>query len=210
MKKIIAALLVLTMVLALTGSALADHLCAGDYVKFKKNAYAYSEPKSSKKIDDPYIIVSKGSYAKVIAKKGDYVFLQLTPGYYSEDLGNTYEVESGLWAWGYWFKTSDLSECKTEIILVRFSNGGNGKSKPTGDIVEDTVNVCKDHVKADAKVWMHKTPSLSNSYGRALHKGDKVKYRHLLGTDTRGVVFYGIRYKGKCLWVSCLYTHLVK
>ena len=72
------------------------------------------------------------------------------------------------------------------------------------------MNVCKNHVKADAKVWMHKTPSLSNSYGKALHKGDKVKYRHLLGMDTRGVVFYGIRYEGKCLWVSCQYTHLVK
>lgn len=215
MKKLIAALLVMTMVLALAGSAMAETICVGDYVKFTKNGYAYSEPKAYKKVSDPEVIVRKGSVAYVIAKKGDYVFLQLTPGYLNEDLGNTYEVATGLWAWGYWFKKDVLDTVKKDYhkyISVVFGNGGNGKSKPDTQfgIVKDTVNTNKCHVKATAKVWMHYTPSLSNSYGKALHKDDKVKYRHVIGLDTRGIPFYGIRYSGKNLFVSSAYSKLVK
>lgn len=242
MKKLVAALLVLTMVLALTGAAFAEtvsnKICVGDYVKFTKNGYAYDAPRASKKISGPEVIVRKGSVAKVLAKKGSYVFLQLTPGYFDKDLGNTLEVDTGVWAWGFWFKTSVLGNTKSTSILVTFSNGGVGKSKAvqvyndTGDItldwlkknldeedyyialaVMDDIRLsddCKKHVEAKAKVWMHKTPSLSNNYGKALHKGDKVKYRRVWGRDTREVIFYGIRYSGKCLWVSAAYTKIVK
>jgi hypothetical protein len=218
MKKLIAALLVMTMVLALAGSAMAEHICVGDFVKFTKNGYAYSEPKAYKKVSDPEVIVTKGSVAYVIAKKGDYVFLQLTPGYLTEDLGNTYEVATGLWAWGYWFKKSVLDTVKKDYhkeIKVVFGNGGNGKSKVLGKNIPDAgltqlTDSCKKHVKATAKVWMHYNPSLSSSYGRALHKDDKVTYRRVYGMDTRGQLFWGIKYKGKCLYVSGAYSKVVK
>ena len=218
MKKLVAALLVLTMVLALTGSAFAESICVGDYVKFTKNGYAYSEPKSYKKVSDPEVIVRKGSTAYVVAKKGDYVFLQLTPGYLTEDLGNTYEVATGLYAWGYWFKKGVLDTVKKDYhktIAVTFSNGGNGKSKTVAKNIPDDgltqlTDYCKKHVKATAKVWVHKTPSLSSSRGYALHKDDKVKYRRVYGMDTRGMIFWGIKYKGKCLYVSSAYSKVVK
>jgi len=218
MKKLVAALLVLTMVLALTGAAMAESICVGDYVKFTKNGFAYSEPKSYKVVSDPEVIVRKGSTAYVIAKKGDYVFLQLTPGFLSEDLGNTYEVESGLYAWGYWFKKDVLDTVKKEsnkVILVTFSNGGVTKSKVLLENVPDSgenriTASCKKHVKATGKVWMHKTPSLSNNYGSALHKDDIVTYRRVWGMDTRGQVFWGIKYNGKCLYVSGAYTKVIK
>ena len=218
MKKLVAALLVLTMVLALTGSAFAETICVGDYVKFTKNGYAYSEPKSYKKVSDPEVIVRKGSKAYVVAKKGDYVFLQLTPGYLTEDLGNTYEVATGLYAWGYWFKKGVLDTVKKDAnkyISVVFSNGGNGKSKTMAKNIPDAgltqLNPSyKKHVKATAKVWMHYGPSLSASYGRALHKDDKVTYRRVYGYDTRGQLFWGIKYKGKCLYVSDAYSDVVK
>jgi len=218
MKKLVAALLVLTMVLALTGSAFAESICVGDYVKFTKNGYAYSEPKSYKKVSDPEVIVRKGSFAKAIAKKGDYVFLQLTPGYLTEDLGNTYEVDTGLYAWGYWFKKGVLDTIKKDAhkyISVVFANGGNGKSKLAYENVPDAglteLNPCyKKHVKATAKVWMHYHASLSSSYGKALHNGDKVTYRRVYGYDTRGQRFWGIKYKGKCLYVSDAYSDVVK
>ena len=218
MKKLVAALLVLTMVLALTGSAFAETIGVGDYVKFTKNGYAYSEQKSYKKVSDPEVIVRKGSTAYVVAKKGDYVFLQLTPGYLTEDLGNTYEVATGLYAWGYWFKKGDLDTVKKDYhktIAVTFSNGGNGKSKTGAKNIPDAgltqlTDYCKKHVKATAKVWMHYSPSLSASYGRALHKDDKVTYRRVYGMDTRGLIFWGIKYKGKCLYVSSAYSKVVK
>ena len=80
-------------------------------------------------------------------------------------------------------------------------------------LLSDSIRLsddCKKHVKATSKVWMHKTPSLSNSYGKALKKDQKVKYRRAWSLDERLVPFYGVRYNGKCLWVSSLYTKLVK
>jgi hypothetical protein len=113
---------------------------------------------------------------------------------------------------------------------VTFSNGGNGKSKPlnwkNGKIVvyKDTgyypsaahpdgtrySKDCMKHVKVLGKTYLHYTPSLSNSYGKALKKDQKVKYRRVWSLDDRLVPFYGVRYNGKCLWVSSLYTKLVK
>jgi hypothetical protein len=57
---------------------------------------------------------------------------------------------------------------------------------------------------------MHKTASLKDNYGKALHKNDVVTYRRIYGADTRGQIFFGIRYKGHCLWVSSKYSKLVK
>ena len=80
MKKLVAALLVLTMVLALTGSAMAGcKFSIHQYVKFNKNAYAYTEPKNSKKTNDPATIVSKGSIGYVEEVSGNWVLVRLTP-----------------------------------------------------------------------------------------------------------------------------------
>ena len=59
-------------------------------------------------------------------------------------------------------------------------------------------------------MWLHKESSLKKNYGVALHKGDKVTYRRKWGIDSRFIVFYGVKYKGKCLWVSSRYSKLVK
>ena len=208
MKKIIAALLVLTMVLALSGTAMAASIKVGDYVKFTKNGYAYDAPKSYKKTSGPEVIVRKGSTALVVATKGDYACLQVTP-----DTTVVFGVEPTY----YWFKTDVLkvaTKLVDQIIAVVFSNGGNGKSKPvfvTEDAGVDQITPSyKKHVKATAKVWMHRTPSLSNSYGKALHKDDVVKYRRVYGADTRGMIFWGIRYNGKNLFVSGAYSKVVK
>ena len=203
MKKLIAALLVLTMVLALTGSAMAASICVGDYVKFTKNSYAYTAPHSDKRASDPEVIISKKSVGQVIDKYNGYYYIRLTPVLAD---GSFYAC---------WFKKGDVKlssyvEGTIDGVAVRFSNGGNGFSYPALGALRDVVNPDLCHVKADAKVWMHWTPSLRNSYGKALHEGDKVKYRHVYGMDTRGVLFYGIRYSGKCLFVSSLYSHLVK
>ena len=218
MKKLVAALLVLTMVLALTGSAMAGcKFSIHQYVKFNKNAYAYTEPKNSKKTNDPATIVSKGSIGAVEGISGDWVLVRLTP--YGTG-GNFTCPTNGLTCWTGWFKAGDLKASKaaalTADVLVRFSNGGVGLSKPLyKDYYKDEgayriSDNCYKHVKATSKVWLHYTPSLSNSYGKALKKDQKVKYRRVWSLDDRIVPFYGVRYEGKCLWVSSLYTKLVK
>lgn len=224
MKKLIAALLVLTMVLALTGTAMADcKFKVGDTAKFIKNATAYTGPHNYNSTDT---IVRKGSWAEVICVKGDWVKLRLVPEavytyvdgvekiIYNDDIPTA------------WFKASDLKVTvptrwnyyiggvlvATSWYHVVFSQGGKNMSKAT-DVIFNVAPLTRNklcHVKATAKVWLRKTNALRKNYGKALHDGDVVKFRHLLGFDTRLIPFYGIRYEGKNLWVSSEYSKLVK
>ena len=212
-KKLIAALLVLTMVLALTGSAMAScKIKEGDCVKFTKNTVAY-KCKDGKATDT---IVRKGSYALVKRVCGNWVELYL-------DILDDSVTR--------WFKTDNLKVSDKGMkmgediyftIYVVYSNGGVGMSSELlvmkdadadDDMDFDHYRIspdCYKHVKATSKVWLHKESSLKKNYGVALHKDDKVKYRRVYGYDSRFVLFYGVKYKGKCLWVSSEYSKLVK
>ena len=215
MKKLVAALLVLTMVLALAGSAMAScKIKLYDCVKFTKNTVAYN-CKGGKATST---IVRKGSYAVVKKVSGNWVELWLNP---NEDVTA-------------WFKTDNLKVAPNGkkvgtgayayyiYYYVIYSQGGVGKSSelivyddedPTDEFDYNDVRIspdCYKHVKATAKVWLHREASLKKNYGVALHKDDKVKYRRKWGVDTRGIIFYGVKYKGKCLWVSSAYSKLVK
>lgn len=216
-KKLVAALLVLTLVLALTGSAMAGcKFKVGDRVEFTKNTALYDDHHDSDKTDT---IVRKGSFSVVKSTCGDkWVELYLDPS----DLTNT-----------KWFKTDNLKKTDkyaevragnkiwTTYVLICYSNGGVGKSgaylgpwADTGEwLSEGGYRISVDdykHVKANAKVWLHREPSLKKSYGKALHKDEKVAYRRVWALDSRVVPFLGVRYEGKCLWVSMLYTEIVK
>ncbi len=232
MKKLIAALLVLTMVLALTGTvAMADcEFKKGDYVKFIKNANMYDGHHDSKRTD---AIIRKGSTACVECTYGSkWVKLRLAPYAFDRD-GNIVQPEGFTPKHAYtWIKVDDLKKISLAKALyeikvrgedgnwyviafadthVVYSNLGNGnEASQPWNVYIDNVNPNKKHVKATAKVWLRKTYALHQSYGRALHKDDVVCYRHLIGLDTRGVIFYGVNYKGHKLWVSSEYTKLVK
>lgn len=216
MKKIVSLILVLTLALTCTAMAGCKYK-VGQFVKFVKNANCYEKPKTSSKWDDPETIIHKGSVGQVIEVKGSWVAVRLTPAMDDSKSGNTsYIDENGVkrYFWACWVKDSVLGTTKDDYVHVTFSNGGVGMSMPIVDIADEGDTRlsadCYKHVKATAKVWMHKTPSLKNNYGKALHKNDVVKYRRRYGFDTRGQLFYGIKYKGKCLWVSGMYSKLVK
>lgn len=212
MKKLVAALLVLTMVLALVGSAMAEcKFEIGDCVRFTKNTVAYNH-RGGKATST---IVRKGSLAVISRVCDNWVELVL------DYTGNT-----------RWFKTDNLKVTtkgkyvpevgETLYIYVTYAQGGVGKSielmtfddadpKEENDINNWRISAdCYKHVEAKASVWLHKESSLNKNYGAALHKGDKVTYRRKWGMDSRFVKFYGVRYKGKCLWVSSRYSELVK
>ena len=213
MKKLVAALLVLTMVLALAGTAMASSkFSVGDCVRFTKNtvAYHHKDGKAS------HTIVRKDSYALVKTVSGNWVELYLNPIDYTVTR---------------WFKTDnlkvdnkgkELGDDTYFYIYVVYSQGGIGKSHelyvfddtdPYSEYDFDNFRISPDsykHVKATATVWLHKESSLSKNYGAALHNGDKVSYRRKWGYDDRFIIFYGVKYKGKNLWVSSAYSKLVK
>ena len=192
MKKLIAALLVMTMVLALAGNAMAScRIKAGDCVRFTKNTTAYNH-RGGRATNT---IVRKGSYALVKRVCNDWVELYLDP------------LDSCITRW---FKTDNLvvdskgkkiADDTYFYIYVIYSRGGVGKSSELyvfedADSVDenDTDNVrispdCYQHVKATAKVWLHKESSLKRSYGVARHKGEVVSYRRKWGYDSRFMIF---------------------
>ena len=225
MKKLIAALLVLTMVLALTGTvAMADcKFKVGAVVRFTKNAYAYDGHHDSDKLDT---IVRKGSQAIITDTCGSkWVKLILHPDAVELPWGSSGQYISGWDLPEAWFKVDDLrvpANPKKHIVYydgqpilegyihVVYSQGGKNMSLPFLTIAAPASQNKYCHVKATSKVWMHRVPALQKNYGRALHDGDKVKFRHKVGLDTRCIWFYGIRYDGKNLWVSSEYSKLVK
>ena len=217
MKRLIAALLALTLVLALNGAAMAScKFSEDDRVEFTKNASAYFDHYSDEKSGT---IVRKGSIAVVKRTYGDsWVELYLNAG----DTSKT-----------GWFKTSSLKKT-TKVVKVEAGNKkwtvyvfvcyvkGGAKGSDTymgpyddsGKWFDDggyrISENCYKHVKATGDVWMHKEPSLQCKYKTALRKHQKVSYRRKWALDDRLVPFYGIRYNGKCLWVSAMYSKLVK
>ena len=217
MKKLIAALLVLALALALNGAALAScQFSKGTRVEFKRNAAAYFDHYNCEKSDT---VVRKGSIAVVRRTYGDnWVELYLNAGDESKTA---------------WFKTSSLKKtCKVvEIeagsktwevyVFVCYAKGGEngsdtymGPFNDSGKWFDDggyrISENCYKRVKATGNVWMHKEPSLNRQCKTALRKNDKVSYRRKWALDDRLVPFYGIRYRGKCLWVSAQYSKLVK
>lgn len=171
MKKIVSLILVLTLALTCTAMAGCKYK-VGQYVKFVKNANCYEKPKTSSKWDDPETIIHKGSVARVIEVKGSWVAVRLTPAAKDSRGGNTYVIdEHGVkyYFWACWVKDSVLGTTTDDYVHVTFSNGGVGMSMPIVDAADEgefrISPDCYKHVKATAKVWMHKTPSLKNSYG---------------------------------------------
>lgn len=236
MKKLISTLLALALILALTGAATAScKFKTNDFAKFTKNSNCYEKPRANSKWTDPETIIRKGSVAMVIGTQGSWVAVQLTPAYQDSSYGNTCVEENGVkwYFWACWVKEDVLGPTKKTATDVTFSQGGVGMSKQLSKILDDTgsyvdrtsiVTVvksivdgkfrlspdCYKHVKVKAKTWMHREPSLKKNYGKALHKGDKVSYRRKWAVDSRGIIFYSIKYKGKCLWVSEKYTRIVE
>jgi hypothetical protein len=210
MKKFIVALLIIAL---LAGSAAveAGPIPRGQYVKFNYDLMVYSWPDDSNDSYETGTVVAWGSIGYVVFLETDnsgHEWAHVRLSEYGEE-GNQSSKRGRYW--GGWVRSGGLSTTGAEGVDVRYAQGGFGNgaySHRPGDVYRDPS--CKNHVKATASVWLHRTYGLGQNYGKALKKGQKVKYRHLIGIDERGVKFYAVRYEGKCLWVSSKYTKLVK
>ena len=187
MKKFLSVLLVLTMVLAIAGSAMAGcKFEKNDWVKFKCDSNAYNAAKSSKKTNN---VVAKGSVAQVKGVCGKYVKLRVN-------------VASKI---DKWFKACDLKDAAyyEEFTQVVWAKGGKGMSTRNWDypIVPDE-NLKNLYVKTSGHTNLRKTPSLHCKSQATLEKCVLLKLTGNIARDNRGYDWYEVCYKGKKLWLS--------
>ena len=217
MKKTISVLLVLTLLLSLASTAVAScKFKENDGIEFVRNTAVYKNHNDGSKTG---AVVRKGSISGVKSTFGDkWVELYLD----SLDATNT-----------GWFKVNDLKKTDRYVkiragnmawesgIFICYSSGGAGKSsaylgpwKDSGKWLSDggyrISTSTYQHVKAKASVWLYRDPSLKKPFGRALRKGEKVKYLRQWALDSRLVPFLHVKYQGKSLWVSMQYAEIVK
>ena len=185
MKRFVAALLVLTMIFALSTAAMAScKFAEGDWVVLKKDATAYTAAKSSKETKS---VAEKGSMTQVVKVCGDYVKVKLS------DFNDktTY------------FKKSDLEHYtgkETPYVLIFWVKGGKGMSSCTDWIIDYYPEMTK--VKVTGHTNLRKNPGMKCKSQGVVEKGDVLKYKGKLGYDDRGVGWYKICKSGKILWIS--------
>jgi len=188
MKKFVSVLLVLTMVLAVTATAVAAcNIKAGMWVEFKKDSPAYTAAKSSKKTNN---VVAKGSYAECDKVCGKYARLIVNSA-------------SGI---KRWFKASDLKEISAQKnAQVIWAKGGKGMSSKTGVYTFDK-HVKGKYVKVTGHTNLRKTYSLHCKSQGVVEKGKLLKVTGNFGLDDRAFIWLEVCYKGKKLWLSEWYV----
>ena len=201
LKKFVAALLVLTMVLA-TGSvafASSAKFTKKDvdnytWLKFDGSLYAFDKPKFSSKTN---IIVKKGSAALLLDVSKD--------GKWAELLLSLYTARNQTVT--KWFRTDKLSiagNSSTDYKYGRviFASGGSDMSDEFLRLKKKIGQYTNKTVVTTGKVNLRKTASLKGKSLGIVKKGEKVKLTGIVGMDWFGVVFFQVNYKGKTYFVS--------
>ena len=198
MKKLVAALLVLTMVLAMCSVAFAapqfteDDI--GKRVKFKGSLSGYDKPLNSAKSK---VIIRKGSVSQITDVKGDkWVKVAIT-----FKLGEDYDSVPDK---QLWFGQDKLELTKQSWSDVVFAAGGSGNSE---EIWRSKVfkSLVGKIVKTSGKVKLRKTASLAGKCQGVVKKGTKLKLTGIVGADSRGICFFQVKYNGKKYFVSAEY-----
>ena len=182
MKKFIAALLVLTMVLATTALAACD-IKAGMYVEFKKDSAAYTAAKSSKKTASE---VQKGSTAWCDKVCGKYARLIVNFA-----AGTT-----------RWFKTADLKSTDKEYTRVVWAKGGKGMSTCDKGTIGYYAPIKGYYIKVSGHTNLRKNPGMKCKSQGVVEKGDLLKLTGRFGFDDRYVEWFEVCKGGKKLWIS--------
>jgi len=187
MKKFLSVLLVLTMVLAVAGSAMAGcNFKKNDWVKFKCDSNAYNAAKSSKKTNN---VVAKDSIAQVKGVCGKYVKLRVN-------------VASKI---DKWFKAADLKKASKDeagSTKVVWAKGGKGMSTRDWSFKKYIEEFDGAYVKSSGHTNLRKTPSLNCKSQATFEKCVLLKLTGNIARDNRGYDWYEVCYKGKKLWLS--------
>ena len=183
MKKFVAMLLVLSMVVALTCTALAESKLVGNYVQLTADSNAYTAAKSSKKTASVaekgsvgYCVKVCGKYAKVLVNRWDDTYV--------------------------WFKKCDLKVTDIDYISVHWAKGGKGMSTCLKDTITTIPGLKGVMLKVTGHTNLRKNPGLKCKSQGVVEKCDKLKATGRVGFDTRGALWFEICKSGKKLWVS--------
>ena len=199
-KKILAAVLVLALAMSMV-AAMAAEIVAGSNVKFTGSAYAYKGDGSRKTKQS--IIVKKGSTSFVHDVKGDWALVCLCP--VGEHLKSPFDL---------WFNKKYLKPVKSDDYKIVYAAGGSGRSEEYDRA--PIVGLKGKKIKATGKCNIRKTASLQGKSLGVFRKGETMKLTGNMGIDTRGVIWYGVKFSWKNgktdvkeAWVSSEYTELV-
>lgn len=206
MKKFVAALLVLTMVAALASTAFAYNVVAADkYVQFTGSAWGYGKVTNDYGKSRSGVALRKGSIAHVVATKGKWIQVEIP----ARGLKTAPEL--------IWFNGDYTKDVNATSTCLLFSSGGSGRSAvdPNGQSGTFAAMWKKVTVKSGRRTNIRKTPSLAGKSLGVVGKGHgtktlKLAKDHRWVTDSRGVPFVHIIYKGKEAWVSIVYLDKIK
>lgn len=211
MKKLIAALLVLTMLLSAV-SCLATYY-EGDMVYFKSSCYGYKSHNARHKTKT---IVSKGSWSVCTDdQNGNWVPVAIhKDGSSLTDLWFNKKYLDSL-AYYPWI-VKGINEGNLPLIGIRYGSGGGGRSAVYVDpdtgkyVVLDNYKEGLKHVEATGKCNIREFAGLTYKTFGTLKKGKTLKFKRYSIMDTRGVFWHAVVYKGETRFVSSLYTKVVK
>ncbi len=192
MKKFVSMLLVLSMVLALAGTAMAAKYDKGTLVEFKCDANSYTKANNKKMTKN---VARKGSIAEVRCYSGSFVKLRVNAAS---------KIDR-------WFKSCKVTEAEDQEadILVFWAKGGKTMSYKTGKPVKDEEGILKGKIKVTGHTNLRKTPSLHLKSQGVVEKGDCLKMTGRFAKDDREAIWVEVSTK-KCkkLWVSLEFTNL--
>lgn len=198
MKKFLAALLVLTMVLAMTSVAFAykeKPLDEETYVRFKGNAYGYGKVTNNYGRNKSSVCLRKGSVAVAVAKKGDWYKI----GVPKKKAIDSYEY--------FWFNKKYVkidSSLEEDSLCYIFSSGGSNRSVE-GDLEEDDESIAKMKVKTSGKVDLRKKHSLEGKSLGTIKSGKTVTLTGKWGEDNWHVRFFQVKYGKKTGYIAETY-----
>ena len=162
----------LLVMILLAASALAAN------VKFTGSCHVYKKAGSGKTAT----VIRKGSVAKKVSASGKWVQVQLT------DKKKT----------RVWVRSKYVKNTKDDGYIT-YSAGGWGLSSEASGSAEKVTN------KTGVMQWkanMRAKPALSARHVATVPKGATIRLLGVKKADSRGIMWYKARYKGKTGWIS--------
>ena len=196
MKKFVAALLVLTMVLAMTSVAFAyKEKKIGDddgvLMKFVGSAWGYHKVTNNYGKSKSSVCIRKGSRAFAVAKKGDWYKIRI-PARGKEGKFDT-----------LWFNKKYIKKVTADIDVphIIFGSGGGGRSTKFTELSNCSVLKNKK-VKTTGKTNLRSTWCLKGKSLGTVKKGAKVTLTGKWGGDSRYFIFFEVSYNHKKGYIS--------
>ena len=187
MKKFMAALLVMSMVLALASTAFAyTDKDADKYVLFKASAYGYKKIYNNcgHSKDFSNVVLRMGSIAHVVAEKGSWYKIEIP-----KKSGEGVEL--------IYFNKKYTKKSPTEDIFLIYSTAGSRRGNGA-EITSNIVDAIKGiKIKTSGSTKLYKEGSMKSKAVLSLKKGKTVKLTGGIARDVRLNTYFEVKYGKK-------------